>query len=74
MNYITLLRLVAPIRCLAGGVKNLDYGMDYRNFRRIWRFYLLLLGTIFEPVMESTMVMGSTYSFMLEAIRRNSIE
>ncbi len=29
-------------------VKSLDYGMDYAKFRRIWRFYLLLLGTIFE--------------------------
>jgi cyclopropane-fatty-acyl-phospholipid synthase len=28
-------------------VKSLDYGMDYAKFRRIWRFYLLLLGTIF---------------------------
>jgi cyclopropane-fatty-acyl-phospholipid synthase len=27
--------------------KGLDYGMDYARFRRIWRFYLLLLGTIF---------------------------
>ncbi|PZV15500.1 MAG: SAM-dependent methyltransferase [Pseudanabaena sp.] len=25
--------------------KHLDYGMDYAKFRRIWRFYLLLLGT-----------------------------
>ncbi|MGF1569282.1 MAG: SAM-dependent methyltransferase [Nodosilinea sp.] len=28
-------------------VKFLDYGMDYAKFRRMWRFYLLLLGTIF---------------------------
>ena len=28
-------------------VSGLDYGMDYARFRRIWRFYLLLLGTIF---------------------------
>jgi cyclopropane-fatty-acyl-phospholipid synthase len=28
-------------------VKYLDYGMDYAKFRRIWRFYLLLLGTAF---------------------------
>jgi hypothetical protein len=27
--------------------EGLDYGMDYARFRRIWRFYLLLLGTIF---------------------------
>ena len=29
-------------------VKSLDYGMDYAKFRRIWRFYLLMLGTAFE--------------------------
>ena len=29
-------------------VSRLDYGMDYAKFRRIWRFYLLMLGTIFE--------------------------
>jgi cyclopropane-fatty-acyl-phospholipid synthase len=28
-------------------VKSLDYGMDYSKFRRIWRFYLLLMGTSF---------------------------
>ncbi len=28
-------------------VKSLDYGMDYVKFRRIWRFYLLLMGTAF---------------------------
>jgi cyclopropane-fatty-acyl-phospholipid synthase len=28
-------------------VKSLDYGMDYAKFRRIWRFYLLMLGTSF---------------------------
>ncbi|MBW4591596.1 MAG: class I SAM-dependent methyltransferase [Brasilonema angustatum HA4187-MV1] len=28
-------------------IKHLDYGMDYAKFRRIWRFYLLMLGTIF---------------------------
>lgn len=28
-------------------VKSLDYNMDYAKFRRIWRFYLLLLGTAF---------------------------
>ncbi|WP_094555156.1 cyclopropane-fatty-acyl-phospholipid synthase family protein [Synechococcus sp. 1G10] len=26
---------------------SLDYGMEYAKFRRLWRFYLLLLGTIF---------------------------
>ena len=29
-------------------VRDLDYGMDYAKFRRIWRFYLLMLGTIFS--------------------------
>lgn len=28
-------------------VKNLDYGMDYSRFRRIWRYYLVWLGTNF---------------------------
>jgi cyclopropane-fatty-acyl-phospholipid synthase len=28
-------------------VKSLDYGMNYAKFRRIWRFYLLMLGTAF---------------------------
>jgi cyclopropane-fatty-acyl-phospholipid synthase len=28
-------------------VSHLDYGMSYSKFRRMWRFYLLLLGTIF---------------------------
>ena len=28
-------------------IKLLDYGMDYAKFRRIWRFYLIMLGTIF---------------------------
>ncbi len=28
-------------------VKSLDYGMEYAKFRRIWRFYLLLMGTAF---------------------------
>jgi cyclopropane-fatty-acyl-phospholipid synthase len=29
-------------------VRYLDYGMNYAKFRRIWRFYLLMLGTIFS--------------------------
>lgn len=29
-------------------LRDLDYGMPYPRFRRIWRFYLLLLGTIFS--------------------------
>lgn len=29
-------------------VKDLDYGMDYPKFRRMWRLYLLMLGTIFS--------------------------
>ncbi|MEX0271788.1 cyclopropane-fatty-acyl-phospholipid synthase family protein [Leptolyngbyaceae cyanobacterium UHCC 1019] len=28
-------------------VKNLDYGIDFTRFRRIWRFYLIWLGTNF---------------------------
>jgi cyclopropane-fatty-acyl-phospholipid synthase len=28
-------------------IKDLDYGMDYAKFRRIWRFYLLSLGRNF---------------------------
>jgi cyclopropane-fatty-acyl-phospholipid synthase len=28
-------------------IKLLDYGMDYAKFRRIWRFYLLMMGTAF---------------------------
>jgi cyclopropane-fatty-acyl-phospholipid synthase len=28
-------------------VQSLDYGMEYAKFRRIWRFYLLLMGTAF---------------------------
>lgn len=30
-----------------GEVKDLDYGMDYARFRRIWRYYLIWLGTNF---------------------------
>lgn len=29
-------------------VKGLEYGMDYARFRRMWRFYMILLGTIFS--------------------------
>jgi len=29
-------------------ISHLDYGMPYPRFRRMWRFYLLLLGTIFS--------------------------
>jgi cyclopropane-fatty-acyl-phospholipid synthase len=28
-------------------ISSLDYGMDYAKFRRIWRFYLLMLGASF---------------------------
>ena len=28
-------------------IRALDYGMEYSRFRRIWRFYLLMLGTTF---------------------------
>jgi cyclopropane-fatty-acyl-phospholipid synthase len=27
-------------------IKNLNYGMDYAKFRRLWRLYLIVLGTI----------------------------
>ncbi len=27
-------------------LKDLNYGMDYTRFRRLWRFYLIVLGTI----------------------------
>jgi len=30
-----------------GSIQHLNYSMDYAKFRRIWRFYLMLLGTIF---------------------------
>lgn len=30
-----------------GDIKLLNYGIPYQRFRRIWRFYLILLGTIF---------------------------
>jgi cyclopropane-fatty-acyl-phospholipid synthase len=29
-------------------LKNLSYGMDYAKFRRLWRFYLIVLGTILD--------------------------
>jgi cyclopropane-fatty-acyl-phospholipid synthase len=29
-------------------LKNLNYGMDYAKFRRLWRFYLIVLGTILD--------------------------
>jgi cyclopropane-fatty-acyl-phospholipid synthase len=29
-------------------LKTLDYGMDYAKFRRLWRFYLIVLGTILD--------------------------
>jgi cyclopropane-fatty-acyl-phospholipid synthase len=40
-------------------VKHLDYGMDYAKFRRIWRFYLLMLGWVLflQLAMVSTMAM-----------------
>ena len=28
-------------------IRNLDYGIDFQTFRRIWRFYLIWLGTSF---------------------------
>ena len=28
-------------------VKDLDYGMDFAKFRRMWRFYLIFLSSMF---------------------------
>ncbi len=48
MNYHkTLTAWLERFDAAQASVKELDYGMDYVKFRRIWRFYLLLLGTIF---------------------------
>ncbi len=48
MNYHkTLTAWLERFDAAQASVKALDYGMDYAKFRRIWRFYLLLLGTIF---------------------------
>ena len=29
-------------------VKDLDYGMEFAKFRRIWRFYLIFLSSMFS--------------------------
>lgn len=48
MNYHhTLTQWLQRFDATQESVRTLDYGMDYERFRRIWRFYLLLLGTIF---------------------------
>ena len=48
MNYHqTLTQWLDRFDARQGEFQGLDYGMDYARFRRIWRFYLLLLGTIF---------------------------
>jgi len=48
MNYHqTLTQWLNRFDARQGEFQGLDYGMDYARFRRIWRFYLLLLGTIF---------------------------
>ncbi len=48
MNYHkTMTAWVERFDAAQSSVKSLDYGMDYAKFRRIWRFYLLMLGTIF---------------------------
>jgi cyclopropane-fatty-acyl-phospholipid synthase len=48
MNYHhTLTQWLQRFDASQESVRNLEYGMDYDRFRRIWRFYLLMLGTIF---------------------------
>jgi cyclopropane-fatty-acyl-phospholipid synthase len=48
MNYHhTLTQWLLRFDATQESARTLDYGMDYERFRRIWRFYLLLLGTIF---------------------------
>ena len=45
--YKTMIVWLDRFDAAQSSVKDLDYGMDYAKFRRIWRFYLLMLGTIF---------------------------
>ena len=48
MNYHkTLTAWLKRFDAAQASISTLDYGMDYAKFRRLWRFYLLLLGTIF---------------------------
>lgn len=48
MNYHkTLTAWLERFDASQASIRSLDYGMDYAKFRRLWRFYLLLLGTIF---------------------------
>jgi len=48
MNYHqTLTQWLNCFDARQGEFQGLDYGMDYARFRRIWRFYLIMLGTIF---------------------------
>ncbi len=48
MNYHkTLTAWLDRFDASQAAVKDLDYGMDYPEFRRMWRLYLLMLGTIF---------------------------
>ena len=48
MNYHkTLTAWLERFDAAQANISTLDYGMDYAKFRRLWRFYLLLLGTIF---------------------------
>jgi cyclopropane-fatty-acyl-phospholipid synthase len=48
MNYHqTFMTWLERFDAAQASVKLLDYGMDYTKFRRIWRFYLLLLATAF---------------------------
>uniref|UniRef100_UPI00286CE503 SAM-dependent methyltransferase n=1 Tax=Chamaesiphon sp. OTE_8_metabat_110 TaxID=2964696 RepID=UPI00286CE503 len=48
MNYhYTMTEWLRRFDDAQASIKLLDYGMDYAKFRRIWRFYLIMLGTIF---------------------------
>jgi cyclopropane-fatty-acyl-phospholipid synthase len=48
MNYHqTFMTWLERFDAAQSSVKLLDYGMNYAKFRRIWRFYLLLLATAF---------------------------
>ena len=48
MNYHqTIASWLARFDASQEDIKDLDYGMSYPRFRRIWRLYLILLGTIF---------------------------
>jgi cyclopropane-fatty-acyl-phospholipid synthase len=49
MNYHTTLTCwLHRFDAAQDAVRGLDYGIPYPRFRRIWRFYLIMLGTIFS--------------------------